>query len=407
MSNNIHQLGISQKNLESITETAEYLDSILNHIENNSGITNGDEYTLGFLFSSRGSFPFLEAMDFVSRNLRSNLTLRAIPHIFSLENLVEIISNYDTVKYSLYQPIISNIYDNIATEMTRKVKKNAKNTSNFVLSDWDEVCTGSNISERIKIYNRMKIPKKIPFNIISFISEGRRRLDSTNVKSFKRNFKKSPTNYSTYDILMKNPIEWSDDEVFYSKLGLEYPGIAVPDFKYLGHFIRKEALPIFYSSFLLQYGKELSKGASVLYELFRPFVESDSDHLFDEENILISSYMAFENALSVVDRHKGIKDRKLLKAEFEFDYDGGMLLEKKSGRPILNRNMPENRLSEGDYSKYRYPFTLVKKKATLENSFVLEKMLTPLQADISSAFRFKREGFLTSSNIFYVNTKTK
>lgn len=399
-----HQLGIIDKNIESLSETAYFLNGILNNIQKKH---NYNFYDLGLLFSSRGSFPFLKALDYISEDLNKNFKLKLIPHIFSLENLLEIVSDYDEYQYPVYQPVISTIYNDIAEKMSDRITTVANmGSEKFFLSDWDEVCSGNNITERIKIYNRLKIGE-IPFDIISFISNDGKDLRSANIKSFKRNFKKSPENYSTFDVLMKNKITWSDDEDFYDELGLKYPGIAAPSFSYLSNFIPKKNMGEFYKSFFSNYSKNISgNGKSLEYELYTSLINSDINQLISEENVMKSSYEAFIKSLKSLDEVGGLMNSQLLKYKYDIDIDKGNVYCRDNNRVILTRHIPEKRGKIAKIKTYRTPFTLVYDCNNSDSNFIM-KLMMMYSRQINNAFKIKDLTHMNSANLFSARLRKK
>lgn len=367
---------------KSLVETSKNVLNVLTEIEKVSHLRENTrsvlDYHSVFLFSSRGSIPFLRALEYIDRNfLKNEMTFTSVPHIFSLESLLSIVSNEDNLSYNVYKPTFDRFYQDISDKLKRKILRFHRiGDKRLVVSDWDEVITGRNLSERIKVYRKMNLNENIPFNIVSFISNGKRNLDRKSVFQFKREFKKCPENYKTLDIILNSPISWSDNDEFYNALGLEYPPIMAPDTDFIYNTIKQRAHPEFYFTYFNNFNRLMASkcgfnGKNMTYRLIG--MGSQYFPLFDNKEILDCSLEAFNIALRQVNNFDGIKDRSILNKEYIVK-DGNVFFlgyrgksRELSGKkaPVVLRGLNPHTL---EY--YKNPFVLVYNPASSESKII-------------------------------------
>jgi hypothetical protein len=337
-------LGYLEEAHESLQETAIGIPRVLNTIEENEGIKDEKRYNLVYLLSSRGSIPFVKGLTHLHRseerrrintafeedqlsdkkrnhNKREN-SFRMVPHIFSIENLLEIISNNDQLRYICYKDIVDYLYEDIADTFNKKIYAALSHDKKNLITDWDEIITGRNISERIKIYNRLKLGT-IPFYITSFLSEKKKRLEKESVYYFKRHFRKSPENFSTINVLLENPVSWSDNEQLYGDMGIRYPMIAVPPINKIRNMIKAKGLPEFYLSFFSNYSMLFSKDRTknMMYRL----VIDDPVFTYDEKETLQNSFEAYIRTIKTLNPD-AFKENKTPEYRYSIEYDAGKVL---------------------------------------------------------------------------------
>lgn len=346
-------LGYLQGSRESLIETAYGINNIIGRIEDLEGV-EGDAYEMVYLWGSRGSLPFVAGLNYIhTKKIRENMRLRVIPHVHSIENLLEIVSDYDKVQdYNSYKPVMDAIYEDIADSLSRKIADVLDPEKRSLLTDWDEVNTGRNFVERFKIYNSLEFPEDVSFYIVSFMGERRKRLEHNRVKTFHRLFEKSPPNYMTVNALLENPLTWSDNEPLYSTLGLEYPGIAVPPYSYITNLLRMNALPEFYMNFFKNFSTIFSESNT---DLSYCLVLDDNLFHCNEERLLECSFDAYKMAINQLDE-SAFKRREKGAMGYRFDNDAGQV-------HILRKNGEEKVMLERKHPTaqecYRHPFILV------------------------------------------------
>lgn len=350
--------GYLRGGLDSLIESAVSFKGVLDEIRTDVG---KDHLDLVGLFSSRGSFPFLEALNYLEKNGEDNLRFRIIPHIFSIENLAEIITNYQKYSREHHTLTLYGYYNEIAKHMSKKIKNFCTPDSETILTDWDEICTGRNIVQRSKIYSQLKFSPKVPFYLISFINKP--KLESPNVNRFKKNFRTSPKNFKTLDVLLDSDISWSDNEDFFSEIGLEYPNIAVPNSQYLYSLVKKEAILPFYTNFFHKFSEELAKeigsdSTNLNYKLVQTLIGSNVANHSDIEVTLKCSHNAFMGTMNVLSKKNMLKDKRVLDARYEFDIDKAQVIRHGAKKQVLlHRNMTDH-YEHAEYPFYRSPFTL-------------------------------------------------
>jgi hypothetical protein len=360
----VRYLGYHSGSLSSMEELAEPILTILRSIETKSDVI-GKEYLLGFLFSSRGSFPFLKAIDYLhsSGAFQPPITFEIIPHIFSLENLFEIVSDFDSFKYSAYSHILTPIYQEISDKITEKVNVVCCQNGKAIFTDWDEVNTGSNLVERMKIYNNLKIPEKISFHLASFIGASGDNLRTQHIRAFERRRKQSPSNYFFHDIKAKKLISWSDNESFFFDAGLEYPGIAVPPQETIRNILTRRGLTMFYHEFFRNHANQIATAignmSDIRYKLLPWPSQGVYSMLSEEEDILQRSYTAFILTMNKMDSEGVIRKGYDPLGRYEIDPDRGQVLRiksrKKEYQVLLERKHPK---TQPDWMPYRQPFVL-------------------------------------------------
>jgi len=359
----LRKIGSSLKSLE---ELAEQLVETMSYIEEKE-LLNDSPYFLLALFSSRGSYPFMAALEHIASQaeIKPHTDFVLLPHIFSLENLFEVVSDFDRLSYDSYSHVVDLMYGDIAKQISERIidLNDAAGGVPLVVSDWDEVNTGNNRVERMKVYHKFKLPPEVPVYVLSFIGSGGRNLTGRNIKAFGRLTKKKPDNFTYMDFEASSPISWSDDEKFFGDVGFVYPGIAAPSVELVRNIIRKEALPEFYSLFFRNHCKHLAEFLGVHEDIFYKLlpVENDSTlpQINSEEVILSLSYLAYRESIETVAQGNGIKmNSRPLDGRFEVDSDAGAVYKiKRSGftQKILQRRVggiPE------DFESYRSPFVM-------------------------------------------------
>jgi hypothetical protein len=366
---NFRYLGSFSSSLSSLDELASPILKVMDQIEEDQQLT-GEKFSLAAMFSSRGSLPFLHALKFLTEEgeVKSDIDLRIIPHVFSLENLLEIVSDFDKlIDYNMYKPILDLFYDDIAQRLSGKTTKVCSDT-NAVISDWDEVNTGRNLMERIKIYNQMDL-SLLPFYVISFIGNNARNIDSNKGKVFRKFMKRSPESYHYVDVKASNAISWSDDEEFFRRASVIYPGIAAPDARFVKDLVPRKLLPKFYELFFKNHcdfladeiGEEQtgedSKG--IMYKILNPRKKTITQ-VSEASSIMLCSYNAYIKTLGDIGNLNGLKGSiDPFSGSLAVDAKNGIIYwQKKNGIdvPILRRRHPS---IPDHFEPYRNPFVLL------------------------------------------------
>ena len=366
----VEYLGRVRGALKSLEEIGEPMSRVLRRIDEIQGNT-GEEYQIGPLFSSRGSLPFIVALDHLTRpdGPMPRIRVKPITHVFSTENLLEVVTGYGKIGPAnparSIQKIIDRIYTDVANGLSRSVGEAGLGNSD-VLTDWDEVNTGANLRERMGIYNQLQLPEGLEFCVVSFIGNDGNNLKRHNVDGFKRVLKASPEGHRYMDIKTRGEITWSDHETFFKNIGLVYPGIAAPEPDTIRNILRRSDLPFFYAQFFKHYGEGLAKEIGRKPEEVINGIVRVSDGMYGvfnaEEFILRTSLDAYVKALQDVETSPSRSFKtgmKPLTGNFEFDIDEGRAYRiKRNGKEqvVLRRR------TDNEYHKqripYRTPFTL-------------------------------------------------
>jgi hypothetical protein len=364
-------LGSFSSSLSSLDELASPMLKVMDQIEEDQQLT-GKKFSLAAMFSSRGSLPFLHALKYLTGEggIKSDIDLRIVPHVFSLENLLEIVSDFDKLTdYNSYKPILDVFYGDIAEGLGKKVDRVCAGT-NAVVSDWDEVNTGRNLLERIKINNQMGLDPLTAFYIISFIGSNAKNIDSNKSKLFRKFMKASPETYRYLDVKATDPISWSDDEEFFRRASLVYPGIAAPDAKFVRNIIPKQLLPLFYNRFFRNHcdflaneiGEETSSVGSdgIMYKIFNPRKKTITQ-VSEPSSIMLCSYNAYVKTLgefgNLNDGFKSHMDP--FSGTLGVDTKNGIIYWQKTNGidvPVLRRRHPS---IPDHFEPYRNPFVLL------------------------------------------------
>lgn len=345
----------------SLGESIGRINPILSAIAQTSKIDVDKDFMMMYLFSSRGSFPFLRSLFQIDKDV-PEFKFLPLFHIFTIMNLHEIVND---------SAALDRIYLDIASSMSSKIKEIVPKGLETLVTDWDEVITGSNISDRIKVYNKLDITDCIKtFSIVSFISNMGLDLDKSYVRSFQKHFKKSPKNYFTVDLKMGREIAWSDNEEFYYDMDLRYPGIAAPVSNVVNGIIDKNAIPEFYSEYFKRFHECIGKEIGItnpMYKLLR--LNRDVDVLYDERVILESSYKAFSSILEEFEERDLMKEKWSLRSRFSIDAQNGHVVRSigKRDHIIMTRNKSYK-------SAFRDPFVMTYNPKN-ENLRVLDEAL--------------------------------
>jgi len=337
------------------------LDELAVHIHDSIQVMGSESSTsdlsVDMLFGSRGSFPFVRALSLLAKEgmIRK---VNAIPHIFSFENLTEIVSGYDRLRYETYVSVFGRFFDDISFDLNKKLRLHSEGS---VLTDWDEVNTGRNLSERIKLYNRLDV--QTPFVVTSFIGSGAKRLDQEAIRSIKRSMRKSPDSMRFFDFIAEEAISWSDDEGFFADIGLTYPCIAAPEIHPLRLAVTPKLLPEFYAQFFRNHSEAVASQFNVSDPFYNELVvlpkHCESSQLRNPELTLQLSLIAFIDGLKKIDELNGFTGRlNLLDSRYEIDVaQGSILMIRPNGKQtsLLRLRHPK---AAPYHPNYRNPFTL-------------------------------------------------
>jgi len=352
-----------RKSLSSLENMVDDILVVMDTIEQND-TTGKDTIPLYFMFSSRGSFPILQAIDHATQIKKNNrIDLRVIPHIYSIENMTQILSNYEAIFYDQYMGVVEYLSDNIASVASTKIETCCRE-SNAVLSDWDEVITGNNLLERVKIYNKYNIGSSINHHIISFLADQSKNVHKFNKPKLRRHKKKSPGNYNYIDVSMKEMISWSDDENFFNNLALTYPQIAVPKAEEIRNHVKKQFVPYFYGQFFSQHCTRVANQAGYDGNMrYKLKIIQDSgvlDTINSPKYVLDLSLSSFLAAIDATEKKGGLmEDSSLAESRYIPDFESGIILQKKrNGQevPLLYRNSRPDRVPK-EFT-HRNPFIL-------------------------------------------------
>jgi len=255
--------------------------------------------SLLYLFSSRGSFPFFyDLSGFYDYSQISKLEMNVIPSIFSIRNLYDLTNNGQLLKERFVKIFLELSYDGISKDINKKLSPYS--SLETIVTDWDEIITGFNLNHRLDIYNKLDL-RNIDFHLYSFIDEMGLNLEK---KSY-RQVKNKINNMDLFSNEVRlNDIPWSDDDSFYSKIGLEYSLIALPNLEVLSHCVKSSAIPKFLDNYLTNYNDLLSKSfglkSSLKYSLVSNDWVKDLLNTSKEKNLF---FTGFEN----IDRNNNVR----------------------------------------------------------------------------------------------------
>jgi hypothetical protein len=357
-------------------QTLELIVNAIKSHENKKNQTNQsinheiyDKMEMGLFFSSRGSYPLINALYSLNDNINfGNISI--IPCIYSIENLLEIISDFGRLSnYDSYLESIKLIYNNISRIEQNRLNYLIKKTDDIFFADLDEVCSGANISERIKIKNQLNY-KNHNLYLISFISNQKKQLNKAHVRSFRNSYKKSPDEIIATNIILEDKISWSDDENYYKDINLIYPKICSPNTQYIrNNVFKKFGYPTFYYSFFENFGDLLSsylgKQRNSMYKLIGTS-KQNLDNLTDEK-ILELSLHAYTTIFDDIDT-KYLRQKFIEPSSFEIDYDSKKIIGIVNGKDkvIMDLKIKDssyhnesNKQKKSYFSSYRYPFCLL------------------------------------------------
>ncbi|MCF7865986.1 hypothetical protein K9L67_05435 [Candidatus Woesearchaeota archaeon] len=382
-----------ESQIENFIETANsYVDDI-SEVKSEDFIIHTKKQDLIYVFSSRGSLPFNKGIhSAITNHFDSNLTYKFIPHIFSTENLLDILDAGGKLnRKSLGENIFEIFYEDIAKKLSDKLTHFIPKSGRARITDWDEVITGNNLSHRIKIYNKLNFDENVPFHIISVLNKSGKTLLQRKKKEIGRNLKESKNNLFHRYVNFDGEISWSDNDVFFDAVGMEYPGAMAPDSNFVQSSIKKELRPDFYFNYLNTYNRIISgmigfEGKSLKYKLLR---KSKYDLKADE----VMVYTASLHALNLTVNKFNISDNLNIDT-MKIDYETEKIFWNKGKKtvPVLNRFYYDGNKKV----EFLNPFVLIydnKKKESSELNQIFEEYLSNIKE--------KYDEFLISTNTVY------
>ncbi len=307
-------------------ETFKKLEEII------STINRSDSF---LIFSSRGSYPF---MRYLSQKHQQGeyKHFRTLKHIYSIKELTHLIMEFPGVK--------REIYELIAKSLDEKLKE--KNLNSKTLVDIDEVITGANLVERIKIYSSLKQPKMI--ELYSFVSGNGRNLKKDYINKVEKLIRKN--DIKNEFIFIESDIEWSDNEEYYDLVNLHYPLIMKPSSTQVLNNIKKGDIPKFIIEYITQFCCEMSQYVenekNIMFNIVRD--TEDALKLNDKEKIRNAAVKAYFEALRKVKLKQQVWH--LNEDKIRISEDGNILT--KKGKPILE-------FADSYSNPYRNPFVLI------------------------------------------------
>lgn len=356
----LRELASITRSLSSLEELADPIVEVFRRIEDGAPEIP-KEHTLAMIMGSRGTYPFFLAASHISENniLPSPKNIKIIPHIFSVENLIEILSN-DNLQYNAYADILDTLYTQIAEKLSRKINMITSQNGPTIIADWDEVNSGNNLVERLRIYNKMTTGKA-PFFITSFVGNQGRNLKKENIEAVRSLQQKSPDTHHHITVRADEDISWSDNEGFFEMTKILYPGIAAPSTVHVRNLIPKRHLSKFYTTFFRSHGESIGRivggHTHAQYKLI-PVNESTLATLQNEHSILERSLDAYLRAVeSTAEGKHNPADH--LRGEFALDEESGTVIRIKPNGKTQILLARKDTTTPAHFPKYRDPFTLV------------------------------------------------
>tara|TARA_Y100000310_G_C20663301_1_gene806014 strand:- start:751 stop:1914 length:1164 start_codon:yes stop_codon:yes gene_type:complete len=315
-------------------------------------------------FGSRGTFPIVKALEYVTseNGPRPDLQLRMIPHIFSLENLMEVVRDYDLHPHQIKEET-ERIYEDIALEMRRKIAGSCESGS--IVTDWDEVNSATNLVERVRLYNLMAFSDLVDFAVVSFIGDAGRNIGRSRKKQFVDLRDRGPQDYKYMNVMAVDPISWLDDEEFYARIGMGYPRIAAPTTNLVRMLFKGRDLGDFYLNFLRNYSRRVDRalggdGDNLMYKVVKKGDATvDLDNPEFVLNASLDAYIETIQLMALTGRVKSV-DYKPLDGRFKIDVEEGCVRKvgKRNDPIVLSMNglQPDYPLG---FQGYRHPFVLI------------------------------------------------
>ena len=330
---------------------------------------------------SRGTIPLAwfvkaacEAGEFPGWEVRFRYT------IFSIENLSEMLLGgqirepgwtqacrqpASDLRAPLYATIAESLQEDLAGASS------VRGDRPVLIIDADEVNTLSNLRERAKIYSSLRIPDTAMLHVLSVIGTGRRNVKVENEQEF-RQIRPSWSESIDYDeIIVPSPISWSDDEVFFDRIGIRYPPMAVPHPSFVTGLVRQSFVDdqgvrrsgygLFYLEFYRQFGVFLGENPGVdLWLRWFEASRSQIERIFGPATILSASHRALLGAVDAC-AGRGALKREFAPPPLDHDVENGQVLNSHNGKPLLRIHSVS---MLGQELSYRYPFALISERGS-------------------------------------------
>ena len=325
---------------------------------------------------SRGSLPFFWFLKQAQHDGRLP-AFDLVPRfsVFSIENLSEILQS-DQIADPPYREacrfperdIRRVVYDDIAVGLQGLLDdfNGEPGAGPGLILDFDEVNTLSNLRERAKIYERLRIPEGLDYHVVSVIGTGRANVKKVNEGEFAAVRANWSAGFHYSELVLPSWISWSDDEPFFKQIGIEYPAVAVPGAELVSNLVRKtfvdsagqrrNGFGLFYHRFFRVFGDELVRDhAPSGYLAFLHVDAATRRQIMSAGNVLLASQRAFDAAVKSC-REAGALKRDFRLPELEFDESRCTASDIYSGKPVLS-GFSSSLL--GQPIRFRDPFMLL------------------------------------------------
>ncbi len=293
-----------------------------------------------YLLSSRGSFPLLYSISDMDNQKKVDIKgFEILSTIYSVKNLYVVTGVGQSLKTRFEKEFLDLSYNRIIKNTNDKLSK--YNLDEYLLSDWDEVITGTNLNERIKVYSKLNL-KGNPLEIYSFIGNNGNSLNKRINQKIRSSIKKSQNKLLETRIIL-NELPWSDDEDLYKQIGLEYSPIGLLDISALNYFLRPKAIPKFLDAYIAKFNEELSSNIGIKSSLMNKLVLGDwSASLFNKKSAEEKNDKLFGNGVYRTNKNGSIIILDDIKVSYLFNHKKILRTSFKAFRKTLLEFEKEN-----------------------------------------------------------------